>query len=74
MVLDLVVTNLYDGYSAEIPSIKGCEAWSKNEEEAINKSVELLRFYLSLDVSKKINLDKSRTEKDQIIYKLIFTK
>ena len=72
MVLDLVVQNNFDGFTADVPSVKGCEAWSKTEDEAIKKSIEMLRFYLNLHNEKKINIDKARKEKDRIIYKLIF--
>ena len=44
MVLDLIVTLTDDGVTAEIPSIKGCECWAHEEEEAIEKCVELLRY------------------------------
>jgi hypothetical protein len=74
MVLDLVVTKTDDGVTAEIPSIKGCECWAHKEDEAIDKSVELLRFYNNLDSDVEIKIDKARGTKTKIIYKLVFKK
>ncbi len=74
MVLDLVIDNSGDGYSANIPSIKGCECWSHNEDEAISKSLELLSFYLSLPEDQEIIVDKARTTSHKTIYKLVFDK
>jgi len=74
MVLDLIIDNSGDGYSANIPSIKGCECWSHNEDEAISKSLELLSFYLSLPEDQEIIVDKARTTSHKTIYKLVFDK
>lgn len=74
MVLDLIIDNSGDGYSANIPSIKGCECWSHNEDEAISKSLELLSFYLSLPEDQEIIVDKARTTSHKNIYKLVFDK
>ncbi len=74
MVLDLIIDNSGDGYSADIPSIKGCECWSHNEDEAISKSLELLSFYLSLPDDQEIIVDKARTTSHKTIYKLVFDK
>ncbi|MCB0731368.1 MAG: hypothetical protein KDC88_10070 [Ignavibacteriae bacterium] len=74
MVLDLLVTKTDDGVTAEIPSIKGCECWAHKEDEAIDKSIELLRFYNKLDSDVEIKIDKARGTKTKIIYKLVFNK
>ncbi len=74
MVLDLIVDHSGDGYSAEIPSIKGCECWAHKEEDVISKSLELLSFYLSLPVEKEILVDKARKTSTKTIYKLVFDK
>ncbi|MCB9207134.1 MAG: hypothetical protein H6610_04325 [Ignavibacteriales bacterium] len=74
MVLDLLVTKTDDGVTAEIPSIKGCECWAHKEDEAIDKSIELLRFYNNLDSDVEIKIDKARGTKTKIIYKLVFNK
>lgn len=73
MVLDLIVTKTDDGFTAEIPSIKGCESWAHEEDEVINKLLELLRFYMQ-NPDLKIKVDLARKEKPAIIYKLIFDK
>ncbi|MBN2572454.1 MAG: hypothetical protein JXA68_10025 [Ignavibacteriales bacterium] len=72
MVLDLIVSKDIDGFTAFVPSIKGCESWDNNEEEAITKSIQLLRFYLELSNNQKINIDFVRKEENRNIYKLIF--
>jgi predicted RNase H-like HicB family nuclease len=73
MVIDLVVKKELDGYSAVVPSIKGCETWAKKENEAIEKILELVEYYLRIK-KEKIIVDKARKESDEIIYKLVFDK
>lgn len=74
MVLDLIVCKTDDGITAEIPSINGCECWAHEEDEAIEKSLELLRFYVGLDNETEIKVDKARGNKNKTIYKLVFEK
>lgn len=74
MVLDLIIDKSGDGYSAEIPSIKGCECWAHEEDDAISKSLELLSFYLNLPSDKEILVDKARGSSHKTIYKLVFDK
>jgi len=74
MVVDLLVHFSDDGFSSEVPSIKGCESWAKSEDEAIDKAVELVKYYLNLPESAKVKIDKARKEVNHNIYKLIFDK
>ncbi len=74
MVLDLIITKSDDGVTAEIPSIKGCESWAHGEEEAIDKTLELFRFYMKRDEQMKIKIDLARREGRQIVYKIVFDK
>jgi len=73
MVLDVVVTNTGDGFTAEIPSITGCESWAHDEDTVLSKILELASFYLKTDV-KKLKLDKARRIKNRSVYKLVFFK
>jgi len=73
MILDIVVTKTNDGFTAEIPSLTGCESWAHDEDAVLSKILELAAFYLKTDV-KKFKLDKARRIKSQSIYKLIFNK
>lgn len=73
MVIDLIVTKTNDGYTAEVPSIKGCESWAHDEDKVIEKITELTSFYLQLS-PKEIRIDRARKEDNKIIYKLIFQK
>ena len=73
MILDVVVIKTNDGYTAEIPSISGCESWASEEETVLSKILELAAFYLKTDKN-KFKLDKSRRIKNQTIYKLVFNK
>jgi len=73
MILDLIVKCTDDGYTAEVPSISGCECWAHDEDTVINKILDLSSFYLNID-SKKIKLDKARGTKQKQIYKLVFDK
>lgn len=74
MVLTLKVNKSIDGYIAEIPSLKGCESWAHSEDEAIENLIPLLRFYMSLDVSQEIIIDKSSKSKNSSTYKVNFEK
>lgn len=74
MILDLVVTKTDDGYTAEVPSLSGCESWAHNEDDAIDKTVELVYFYLNLSKEQKIKIDRARKHSNKIIYKLVFDK
>jgi len=73
MVIDLIVTKTNDGYTAEVPSLKGCESWAHDEDSVIEEIFELTSFYLHID-TKEIKLDKARIEENKTIYKLIFHK
>lgn len=73
MVIDLIVTKTNDGYTAEVPSVKGCESWAHDEETVINKVIELTSYYVQIP-SKGIKIDRARKEGNTIIYKLIFDK
>lgn len=74
MVLDLIIIKTDDGVTAEIPSLKGCESWAHEEDEVIEKSIELLKFYLNLSDETEIKIDKARGNKFKTIYKLVFNK
>jgi len=74
MVIDLIVTIEEDGFSAEVPSLKGCESWAHSEDESIINAVELTRFYANIDDDIDIKVDLARRSKKKIVYKLIFDK
>ncbi len=74
MVLDLIVVKTEDGFTGEVPSIKGCESWAHEEEEVIDKSLELLNYYLNLPEESEIKVDKARRNKNRTVYKLVFEK
>jgi len=74
MVIDMIVTDTGDGYTAEVPSLRGCESWAHSDDEAITKIVDLVRFYVGLDEDKEIIIDRARKNKNKIVYKLIFDK
>jgi predicted RNase H-like HicB family nuclease len=74
MVLDLIVHKTDDGYTAEIPSLKGCETWAHTEEDVIEKIKEMAVYYLHLDSEKDIKIDKARGSRNKVVYKLVFFK
>lgn len=74
MVIDLVITKTDDGYDAEIPSLAGCESWAHKEEDVIEKSLELVRFYLNISDDEEIKVDKAYKREGSEIYKLVFEK
>ena len=74
MVIDLVVILEEDGFSAEVPSLKGCESWAHTEDEAITNAIELTRFYANIDSDIEMKVDLARRSKKKKVYKLIFDK
>ena len=74
MVLDLILTKTDDGFTAEVPSLKGCECWAHDAETVMEKILDLAVFYLQLKDRSKIKVDKARTGKHGDVYKLIFNK
>ncbi|RKY93711.1 MAG: hypothetical protein DRQ01_04070 [Ignavibacteriae bacterium] len=73
MILDVVVTETNDGYTAEIPSLSGCESWAHDEDTVLKNILELASFYLNVN-TKKFKFDKARRIKNRSIYKLVFNK
>lgn len=74
MVIDMIVTDTGDGFTAEVPSLKGCESWAHSDDEVITKIVELVRFYTNLSEDAEIIIDRARKNRNKIVYKLIFNK
>ena len=74
MVIDMIVTDTGDGFTAEVPSLKGCESWAHSDDEVITKIVELVRFYTNLNEDNEITIDRARKNRNKIVYKLIFNK
>jgi len=74
MVIDMIVTDTGDGFTAEVPSLKGCECWAHSDDEVITKIVELVRFYTNLSEDNEIIIDRARKNRNKIVYKLIFNK
>ncbi len=72
MILDLYVKKETDGYSARIPSLEGVETWAHDEEEAIDKVLDLLLFYFNIPDKKEITVDRAAKRGDEIRYKIIF--
>jgi predicted RNase H-like HicB family nuclease len=73
VVLDILVKKTNDGFTAEIPSLSGCESWAHDEDTVLSKILELAAFYLKTDI-KKFKVDKARKVKDHSVYKLVFSK
>ncbi len=73
MILDVIVIETNDGFTAEIPSLSGCESWAHDEESVLKKIIELASFYLNVN-SGKFKLDKARRTKTRSTYKLVFNK
>ncbi len=73
MVLDVVIQKSDDGCTAEVPSLKGCECWARDEDTVLEKILDLASYYLKTD-KKKFKLDKARGTGARVIYKLVFYK
>lgn len=74
MILDLIVHKTDDGYTAEVPSLKGCEAWAHDEDTVLDKILDLTVFYLKLSSKEKLKMDKAHGSRTRTVYKLIFNK
>jgi predicted RNase H-like HicB family nuclease len=74
MILDMIVHKTDDGFTAEVPGLKGCESWAHTEDDVIGNVLDLVVFYLNLGSRKEIKVDRARTSKNRVIYKLIFDK
>ena len=73
MILDVIVKKSDDGFTAEIPSIKGCESWAHDEQTVLDKINELASYYLKIK-SNTCKLDKARVKANISVYKLVFNK
>ena len=73
MVLDVILIKTDDGFTAEIPSLNGCECWAHEEDVALEKIIELASYYLKVEL-KKFKLDRARKNNSQTISKLVFDK
>jgi hypothetical protein len=73
VILDVIVTKTNDGFTAEIPSLSGCESWAPDEDTVLSKILELASYYLKTDI-KKFKLDKARRLHNHSVYKLVFNK
>lgn len=71
MVLDLIVSKTDDGYTAEVPSLTGCESWAHTEDEAISKTIELVMYYTKIQDEKRLKLDKARGTFKRTLYKIV---
>jgi predicted RNase H-like HicB family nuclease len=69
----MVVTKTDDGFTAEVPTIKGCESWAHDEDTVIDKTLDLVAFYLKLEQS-YFAMDKIRRTGNKSFYKIIFNK
>jgi predicted RNase H-like HicB family nuclease len=74
MVLDIVIRKTDDGFTAEIPSLKGCECWAHNEDTVMDKILDLAAYYLKVSSKEKFKVDKARGSKNRTVYKLVFSK
>jgi len=74
MILDIIIKKTDDGFTAEIPSLKGCESWAHDEDTVMNKIIDLAAYYLKINSKDKFKVDKARGSKNKSIYKLIFNK
>lgn len=73
MVLTMNVHKTDDGFTAEVPTIRGCESWAHDEATAIDKTLDLVAFYLKLEQS-HFAMDRLRRQGNTTVYKIIFNK
>ncbi|HEX2867637.1 MAG TPA: hypothetical protein VHO03_11380 [Ignavibacteriales bacterium] len=73
MTLTMVVTKTDDGFTGEVPTLNGCESWAHDEATVIDKTLDLVAFYLKLEQS-YFAMDKVRKTGNKTFYKIIFNK
>lgn len=74
MVLNMIVRQGEDGgFSAEVPSIKGCESWAHDEDKVIDQTLDLVAYYMKMDQS-YFAIDRMKKSKGVTEYKIIFNK
>ena len=74
MILDIIIKKTDDGFTAEIPSLKGCECWAHDEYTVMNKIIDLAAYYLKISSKEKFKIDKARGSQNKTVYKLVFNK
>lgn len=74
MILDIIVKKTDDGFTAEIPGLKGCESWAHDEDTVMEKITDLAAYYLKIDSKSKFKIDRARKSNNKIVYKLVFNK
>jgi hypothetical protein len=74
MILDIIVNKSDDGFTAEIPSLNGCETWNANEDSVITEIVLLAKYYLNISAESKHKIDKASVKSSRSNYKLIIDK
>jgi predicted RNase H-like HicB family nuclease len=67
----VITRKSYDGVDASLPSIRECESWGKTEEEAIERLMERVAFFLRLPARFRHTLDRARVEDGTTYYSLI---
>ncbi|MBI2416506.1 MAG: hypothetical protein HYV28_01105 [Ignavibacteriales bacterium] len=74
MILNLLVEKTNDGFTSDVPTVRGCDTWADTEDEVITKTIELLRYYMKLTPEDVIKVDKVRDNFTKKQYKIIFNK
>lgn len=68
MTLHIDIKKEIDGYTAKVPTIKGCETWSDEYEAALSKIINLIAYYLKLDKNFKYRLDITLNSPELVSY------
>ncbi len=68
MTFHIEIKKNIDGYTASVPSIKGCEVWDKEYEVVLNKIINLLAYYLKFDKDFTYRLDIIQNTKELVSY------
>ncbi|MBI5648585.1 MAG: hypothetical protein HY962_16765 [Ignavibacteriae bacterium] len=70
MQFQVVIRKTYEGFDAAVPSIRECDSWAHTEDEAIERLLERVRFFLNLEAGRKHSLDVLRKEDGETYYTL----
>jgi hypothetical protein len=60
-----------DGVDASVPSIRECETWARSEDEALERLLERVAYFLRLPVDFEHRIDLQRREDGETWYTLV---
>jgi hypothetical protein len=70
MQFKILTRRTWEGIDAAVPSIRECETWAKTEDEALERLMERVAYFLRLPADFKHSIDVLRREDGENWYTL----